>query len=309
MKKLSHRPTGRAIVPSLKTLRTLREVARLGSFSAAGEALGLSQPAVSNQIRQLEQQVGCALLDRAGKATRLTPEGELLIAATSRALGEVEAAVDEIRRQRAVVSGALVLAAGATAIKHLLPAVMADLRARHPAIDLRLITGNTSEMIPGLLDGSIDLGLLTGPIRHAPLQSRFFYRDRLVCITPAMQAPAAVARRAMLKNRNLVLFDRGGSIRQAINEWLGLSRKAAVHITDIGSADAQSAFVRAGFGWSIVSEIAVREEAAEKKIDIMRLDPPLARDLVLVWHAERAAKPVIAAALDVFAAHAANATR
>jgi DNA-binding transcriptional LysR family regulator len=293
-------------LPNLERLRALREVARLGGFSAAADTLGVTQPAVSNQIRQLEQQLGISLLERIGKASKPTPEGEVLIAASSRAFAELETAIDEIARMRSDLSGTLVMATGATATTHLLPPVMVDLRARHPGIDLRVLTGNTADLIPGLLDGSIDLGLLTAPIRDPHLRSRFFFRDRLVCITPPGEAPTSrTIRPRDLKNRQLVLYDRGGSIRRATDTWLGAVDRRRVRVTDIGSAEAQVAFVRAGLGWSIVSEIAAREDAAAGRIDLFGLDPPLFRDLVLVWRADRASRPVIAAALAVFASHVA----
>jgi DNA-binding transcriptional LysR family regulator len=296
----------RRYLPTLERLRALREVARLGGFSAAARALGLTQPAVSNQVRLLEQQLGSKLLERVGKSAKATPEGELLIAAASRAFAEIDTAIDEIARRGAEVSGALVMAAGATATKHLLPAAMADLRARHPAIDLRVLTGNSADMIPGLLDGSIDIGLLTAPIRHPKLRTRFFFRDRLVCIAPPAEAPAVRAVRPRdLAGRQLVLYDRGGSIRRAIDRWLGSARHR-VRISDIGSADAQAAFVRAGLGWSIISEIAAREDADAGQVDLRALAPPLSRDLVLVWRGDRAQRPVLAASLAVFASHAAS---
>jgi DNA-binding transcriptional LysR family regulator len=293
-------------LPDLDRLRTLREVARLGSFSAAARTLALTQPAVSNQIRLLEQQLGKKLLERIGKSAKPTPEGDLLIAAASRAFAEIDTAIDEIARRDAEVSGTLVMAAGATATKHLLPAVMADLRARHPAIDLRVLTGNTADMLPGLLDGSIELGLLTAPLRRPNLRTRFFFRDRLVCIVPPADAPAARAIRPRdLAGRQLVLYDRGGSIRRAIDRWLGVARHH-VRISDIGSADAQAAFVRAGLGWSIISEIAARDDADTRHVDLLKLAPPLSRDLVLVWRADRAQRPIIAASLAVFARHTAS---
>jgi DNA-binding transcriptional LysR family regulator len=114
-------------LPSLERLRALREVARLGGFSAAARALGLTQPAVSNHVRLLEQQLGLKLLERIGKTARPTREGETLIAASARAFAEIDRAMDEIARANAAVSGPLVLATGATATTHLLPPVMADL--------------------------------------------------------------------------------------------------------------------------------------------------------------------------------------
>jgi DNA-binding transcriptional LysR family regulator len=290
---------------NLERLRTLREVARLGGFSAAARTLALTQPAVSNQIRLLEQQLGTRLLERLGKTARPTPEGERLIAATARAFAEIDTAIDAIAGMRAEVSGALVIAAGATATTHLLPPVMADLRTRHPAIELRVRTGNTQDMIPGLLDGSIDLGLLTAPVRDRHLRQTFFFRDRLVCIAPAGEAPASRAVRPRdLVGRPLVLYDRGGSIRRAIDRWLDPVR-GQVRVSDIGSAEAQAAFVRAGLGWSIISDVAARADAEAGRLDLRRLAPPLSRDLVVVWRADRAERPVIAAALVVFSGHAA----
>jgi DNA-binding transcriptional LysR family regulator len=294
-------------LPSLERLRALREVARLGGFSAAAKALGLTQPAVSNHVRLLEQQLGLKLLERIGKSARPTREGETLIAASARAFAEIDRAMDEIARANAAVSGPLVLATGATATTHLLPPVMADLRMRHPAIDLSVMTGNTVDMIPGLLDGSIDLGLLTAPVRDKHLRSRFFFRDRLVCITPPGQAPTAKAIRPRdLEGRQLFLYDRGGSIRRAADAWLDAADRRRIRVASIGSAEAQTAFAAAGLGWSIVSEIVAREANAAGRIDLRLLQPPLSRDLVLVWRADRAARPVIAAALDVFSSHAAS---
>ena len=293
-------------LPSLERLRALREVARLGGFSAAAKVLGLTQPAVSNHVRLLEQQLGLKLLERIGKTARPTREGETLIAASARAFAEIDRAMDEIARANAAVSGPLVLATGATATTHLLPPIMADLRMRHPAIDLSVITGNTVDMIPGLLDGSIDLGLLTAPVRDKHLRSRFFFRDRLVCITPPGQAPTKAIRPRDLEGRQLFLYDRGGSIRRAADAWLDAADRKRIRVASIGSAEAQTTFAAAGLGWSIVSEIVAREASAAGRIDLRLLQPPLSRDLVLVWRADRATRPVIAAALDVFSSHAAS---
>src|ERR1700730_1628530 len=262
-------------LPSLERLRALREVARLGGFSAAADTLRLPPPAVSNQIRQLEQQLGTSLLERIGKASKPTPEGDLLIAAASRAFAELETAIDEIARMRSDVSGTLVLATGATATRHLLPPVMVDLQARHPGIDLRVLTGNTQDMIPGLLDGSIDLGLLTASIRDPHLQSRFFFRDRQVCITPPGDAPTSRAIRPRdLENRQLILYDRGGSIRRAVDSWLAAVDRRRIRVTDIGSAEAQVAFLRAGLGWSIVSGVAAPGGAPPRAGGALRPQPP-----------------------------------
>ena len=294
----------RRAMPSLERLRTLREVARLGGFSAAADTLALTQPAVSNQIRQLEALLDVPLLERLGRTIRPTRAGATLIAGAERAFAELETAMDAIARQQVHIAGTLVVAAGATATRHLLPAVIADLRARHPGIELRILTGNTTDLVGGLRDGTIDLGVLTAGPDTGSLATLLFFRDRLVCVTPPGEAPSAGTVRAPdLTDRQLVLFDRGGSIRHTIDGWLASADKSSLRIIDLGSAEAQIAFVRAGFGWSIVSAIAVQEDVAAKRLDLLELDPPLSRDLVLAWHPERATRPIIAAALEVFTAH------
>lgn len=295
-------PTLRRHLPSLDRLRALREVARTGGFSSAADTLGLTQPAVSNQIRQLEQQLGARLLERIGKTARPTAEGAVLIAAADRALATLDAALDDIALMRATVTGTLVLATGATSTRYLLPAVVAELTARHSGIDLRIVTGNTGDLVVGVLDGSIDLGLLTAPVHDPHLDTRPFYRDRLVCVTPPSQAPTtgSVTPRD-LEGRRVILYDRAGAIRRSIDTWLDGADRDRIRITDIGSSDAQMAYVRAGFGWSIISEMATREDAAARRVDVRQLDPPIHRDLVLVWRRDRAARPVIEAALAAFA--------
>jgi len=292
-------------LPSLERLRTLREVARAGSFSAAAETLGLTQPAVSNQIRQLEQEAGARLLERIARNSRPTPEGKTLIAAADQAMTVIENALDEILGMRAEVAGPLVLATGATATRYLLPDVIAELAARHPGIDLRVITGNTTDLIAGVSDGSIDIGLLTAPVDGPQIEHHFYYRDHMVCIAPAGLAPAG-GRVAPtdIEGQRLILFDRAGSIRRAIDGWLDGADRAQVRITDVGSSDAQVAYVGSGFGWSVISEMATREAAAAGRVDVRQLDPPISRDLVLAWRRDRASRPVIAAALAVFGDHA-----
>ncbi|HUK10450.1 MAG TPA: LysR family transcriptional regulator [Stellaceae bacterium] len=296
-------------LPSLERLRALREVARTGGFSAAADALAITQPAVSNQIRLLEEQLGVTLLERVGRRVALTHQGEILVGAAARAFKELEVAIEEISRMQAEIMGVLVVAAGPTVTRHLLPPVMADLRTRHPGIDVRVLMGNADVLISGIVDGVTDLGLFTGPVRHSQLRGSLFYQDRFVRITPP--AKAHVLRRIQprdLEGRELVLYESGGSaVRRVIDDWLDAADRSRIRVTDIGSADAQVAFVRAGLGWAIIPEIAAREDAQAGRIDVLELDPPLTRDLMLIWRADRAARPIVAAALASFAVHAAAA--
>lgn len=127
-------------------VRTLQEVVRRGSFSRAAEDLHLSQPAARLHIRQLEDKVGLALVERVGKRASPTRAGETLLEHAERAFAELEAARQALQDLRGVVGGRLRVGTGATASIHLLPPVLRRLHARYPAIELVVVTGNSREV-------------------------------------------------------------------------------------------------------------------------------------------------------------------
>src|SRR5215468_646076 len=134
-------------------LRTLREIARLQSFSRAAEALRLSQPAVSLHVRQLENALGLPLLERVGKRAAATQAGTLLLERGGRAL---EAPAASIHALRGVVAGRIRVGTGATASIYLLPPILRRLRARYPAIELVIVTGNASDIAKAVAENALD---------------------------------------------------------------------------------------------------------------------------------------------------------
>ena len=127
-------------------LRTLHEIARLGSFSRAADSLHLSQPAVSLHVRQLEDGLGLPLLERMGRRAALTRAGAVLLEHGGRALDALEAAAARVRALRGVVAGRVRVGTGATASIYLLPPILRRLRARYPDLELVIVTGNTPEI-------------------------------------------------------------------------------------------------------------------------------------------------------------------
>ena len=154
---------------NLDHLRMFAQVAELGSFSAAAERNGVTQPAVSLQVRQLERRYGLKLVERVGRRARPTAAGlELLthIRAIDATLAQAEQAMTAHASQ---VSGRLRLGTGATACTYLLPPLLADLRRRFPALEVVASTGNTADMLRGLENNALDIGLVTMPAGpHVP---------------------------------------------------------------------------------------------------------------------------------------------
>ena len=281
-------------------LRTLQEIAKRGSFSRAAEHLHLSQPAVSLHIRQLEERVGMPLLERVGKRAFPTAAGEILLGHAARVFQELEAAAEALDRFRGVVSGRIRLGTGATASIHLLPPLLRRMRARHPEIELIVVTGNAPEMARAVAANELDLAIVTLPVTARPLVVSSVYHDPLLAIAP----PGPRWRRrkpitaAELAEHPLMLYEAGGTIRRVIDDWFrraGVSPRVAM---ELGNEEAIKKLVGAGLGLSIIPAIATRNEARDGSLVVLRLEPPLARRLGIVRRRDKPVGP----ALEVFLA-------
>jgi len=289
----------RRALPSLQRLRALEAVVRLGGFSAAADEMLLTQSAVSNQIRRLEDEIGVPLIERLGKRVKPTAEGEILLAAAGDIFAALERALLAIADTRGEVTGRFVMGGGGTASTYHLPPLLARFADAHPKAEVNLHTGHATELVHGLIDGAIDLIVTSGIPADARLVREFFAEDRLVCIMPPGEETALteIAPRD-LDGRRLVLFEKGFPLRDPVDEWLAAAGGAgapAPNILDVGLAEAQKSFVMAGFGWSIVPDIAVAREAARGWMKALPLAPPLSRPLQMAWRRDRAMNPAIRA--------------
>ena len=294
------------ILPSLSRLRALRAVCRTGGFSAAARELLLTQSAVSNQIRQLEDETGVLLVERIGKSARPTPEGEILLACADDVLAMLNSTLQRIADMRGEVTGRFVFGAGSAPSIYLLPGLLSHFADLHPKVEVELMTGTVRELIPGLVDGSLDMLVAAAPISDPRLDQEPFFEDTQVCILPPTDETALTAVRPRdLAGRRLVLPQRHHRLRENIDAWLeaGCSpADAPPEILDVDLSEALKGFVMAGFGWAIISEIAVTKELGQGLLKALPLSPPLARQLVTVWRRDREANPAIKAMREIIAA-------
>jgi DNA-binding transcriptional LysR family regulator len=283
-------------------LRTLHEIVRLQSFSRAAEVLHLSQPAVSLHVRQLEEALGLPLLERVGRRATTTQAGALLLERGGRALEALEAAAASIHALRGVVAGRVKVGTGATASIYLLPAVLRRLRARYPEIELVIVTGNTPEIAEAVADNSLDLGIVTLPVRPRHLAVTPFYADRLVAIVPPdwrwpSRRGRGGRRRALaprdLAGEPLILYERGGTIRQIIEDWFRRGRVTPRVAMELGNGEAIKELVSAGLGPSITSWVSVRAEAHAGTLRVIPLAPPLVRRLGIIKRRDKPDNPAL----------------
>ena len=274
---------------NLDHLRTFAQVVELGSFSAAAERGGVTQPAVSLQIRQLERRFGVKLVERIGRRAGPTAAGlELLthIRVIDAALAQAEQAMSAHASQ---VSGRIRLGTGATACTYLLPSVLADLRRRFPALDIVASTGNTSDMLRGLENNTLDMALVTLPAPGRMFQVNLVMEDEFVAIFPARDAGAIpdVVTPQSLAGLPLVLFEPGARTRRLVDDWFEAAGVAAKPVMELGSTEAMKEIVAAGLGCAVLPKLAVSGAGQRDALAVRSLTPRLSRDLALVLRRDK----------------------
>jgi DNA-binding transcriptional LysR family regulator len=310
-------------------LRTLQAIARHGSFSRAAQALNLTQPAVSMQVRHLERALGLSLLERVGKRAFPTRAGQLLLTHADRALRELEAGVERVQGLRGVVAGRVRLGTSASISIYLLPPALRRFRARYPETEIVIVTGNAAEITRAIVANTLDVGIVSLPVRDRELTVTPFFHDELVAIAatewgaprwPPTRSAAARRSRAAPRSRDrftssgprwpktvdaptlagypLILFEAGATLRRVIDGWFHRAGVAPRSPMDLGNTEAIKKLVEAGLGLSVTSWFSVKSEVRAGTLTAMRLTPPLERQIGLVRRRDKPNTP----ALDAFVA-------
>jgi DNA-binding transcriptional LysR family regulator len=281
-------------------LRTLQAIARLGSFSRAAQALNLTQPAVSMQIRHLERALGLPLLERVGKRAFPTRAGQLLLTHADRALRELEAGVERVQGLRGVVAGRVRLGTSASISIYLLPPALRRFRARYPETEIVIVTGNAAEITRAIVANTLDVGIVSLPVRDRELAVTPFFRDELVAIGPPERAwrRLKTVDAPTLAGHPLILFEAGATLRRVIDGWFHRAGVAPRSPMDLGNTEAIKKLVEAGLGLSVTSWFSVKGEVRAGTLTAMRLTPALERQIGLVRRRDKPNTP----ALDAFVA-------
>ncbi|WP_235814001.1 LysR family transcriptional regulator, partial [Pseudomonas ficuserectae] len=243
---------------NLNHLHTFSLVIAHGSFSAAAERLHLTQPAVSLQIRQLEDQLNLKLIERVGKRLKPTSAGTTLLEHIARIEAVVEDALLELSSHASGVAGKVAIGTGATACIHLLPPMLQALRRRFAQLDVRVSTGNTDGILKAVEENRLDLALVTLPASGRSLHITPLLEDEFVAIFASSQQPiAAEMTPEHLCELPLVVFEAGSSTRLLINEWFLQAGIRIKPVMELGNIEAIKEMVAAGLGYSIVPRMAV----------------------------------------------------
>jgi DNA-binding transcriptional LysR family regulator len=275
-----------------RRLQVFHAVARKLSFTKAAEALHMTQPAVTFQIRQLEEQFRTRLFDRAQGRIALTPAGVTALEYAERVLAlsnELELRMKELGSRPA---GPLLVGASTTIADYLLPPLLAEFKSRHPAVQPRLVVANSEAVQARVADRSLDLGFIEGESRLPSLASEVCCDDELqvVCAPSHPLAKLKSVTPRTLARHALVRREPGSGTREVIDRYLqkaGVAPDSLHVVMELGSPEAIKGLVATGLGFTIVSRATVAKETRLGQLVRLPLQPRLKRRLFAIYPDER----------------------
>lgn len=275
-----------------RRLQVFHTVARLLSFTKAAETLHMTQPAVTFQVRQLEEYFNTRLFDRTHNRISLTEAGKQVFGYADKIFelyAEMENAVREVTGE---ISGALIIGASTTIAEYMLPALLGDFKARYPDVTVHLKVSNTDGIVHMVENNDIDLGVVEAPVSNKNLVVEECRMDQLVVIMPPGHA---LARETSISVQKLLQYpficrEEGSGTREVISEYLNRENVSSNDLQicmDLGSPEAVKGAVEAGMGISVVSRATILKELQLGSLVAVILDPALERPFSFVHQKQK----------------------
>ncbi len=282
-------------------LETFLEVARHASFSRAAEKRFRTQPAISAQIRALEEEVGARLLDRSGGRVALTAPGKVFQRYAEEALESRRAALAAVGEMERVPRGEIVVGANEATCLHILPEVFADFKKQYASVAVSIHRSERARIMEAIIENSVDFGVVSLPVADNRLTVVPIHRDELVVIVPP--------RHPLAKRKNVAVADvvkyplllpKVGRTRDAI-ENLFHERHLRPNISmELDSSELLKRFVAADVGVGFIARSNVVEDVRAKVLAAVPLaDAQIKRDLALVFRKDKALSRAALAFIDI----------
>lgn len=282
-------------------LETFLEVARLSSFSRAAEKRFRTQPAISAQIRALEEEVGARLLDRSGGRVALTAAGKVFQRYAEEALESRRAALASVGEMERVPRGELVVGANEATCLHILPEVFAEFKKQYASVAVSIHRAERARIMEAIIENSVDFGVVSMPVSDNRLTVVPIHRDELVVIAPP-QHPLAKFKAATMADvvKYPLLLPKVGRTRDAI-ENLFHERHLKPNVSmELDSSELLKRFVAADVGVGFIARSNVVEDVRAKVLAALPLaDAQIKRDLALVFRKDKALSRAALAFIDI----------
>jgi LysR family hydrogen peroxide-inducible transcriptional activator len=271
---------------STKQLRYFEALARHGHFGRAAEQCGVSQPALSMQISELEQQLGVALIERRSKGVALTDAGREVAARAAKVLIDLRDITDYAASCRAPLTAPIRFGVIPTIGPYLLPQLLLGLRAQHPDLELAIRETQTRTLLSELLAGGLDLLLLALPVDHPDVETLPLAADRFLLAVPPDRTFGARVRISpeRIVNDRLLLLEEGHCLRDQALAVCNLQPAGAMNTFGVSSLSTVVQMVANGLGLTLLPEISIPHETARGNVKILRFaNPEPERIIGLAW--------------------------
>jgi DNA-binding transcriptional LysR family regulator len=271
-------------------LHTFLEIVRLKSFSKAAQTCYRTQPAISAQVRQLEQELRADLFERFGSRISLTTAGRIFAEHAEQMLELRRRAQDAIAELETNPRGELVIAANEATCIYILPKVFSVYRQLFPAVQLQVDRSYASRVVEAVAENSADFGLTQLPVDEKRLQVVDIHHDEICAIVPAGH-PLADSKTVEARDvaEFYLLLPKQGKTRTRLNHWLELVEDQVRISMELDSTEMMKRFVLAGLGVSFLAISNCREEVADGRLHAITLAPePMVRRLGLIYRRDKA---------------------
>lgn len=269
---------------TLKQLRYFDALARHGHFGRAAETCAISQPALSMQIREMEEVLGSELFERGARQVRLTGFGEEVLGRAREILRGVEELADMARAARGSLSGRLRIGVIPTIAPYLLPAIIARLTEANEGLDLHLRETVTPKLIRELEEGRLDTAIVALPVSEPFLTEVDLFAEDFVLVRPGTDAEKPVPQPEKLREMRLLLLEEGHCFRDQALSFCYAGQTAPRELLDGSSLSTLVQMVGAGIGVTLIPEMAVAVETRSAHVAIARFNGAQpSRRIGMVW--------------------------
>ena len=275
-----------------RRLQVFHTVARLLSFTKAADELHMTQPAVTFQVRQLEEQFNTRLFDRTHNRISLTDAGHRVFESAGK-IFQLYAEMDNaVRELTGDISGVLILGASTTIAEYMLPVLLGDFKEKFPDVVIRLKVANTDGIVSQVENNMIDLGVVEAPVSNKNLVVEKCRMDELVLIVPPNHELASrdVISLAEITKYPFICREEGSGTREVMIESMNAAGICNTDLSvsmELGSLEAIKGAVEAGMGVSVLSSATIAKELKLGSLVAIKLDPPLTRPFSFVHQKQK----------------------
>jgi LysR family hydrogen peroxide-inducible transcriptional activator len=269
---------------TLRQLRYFDALAAYSHFGRAAAACAVSQPALSMQIKDLEEALGAVLIERGARQVRLTKFGEEAAPRVRDILRSVDELGDFARASRDRLAGRLRIGMIPTIAPYLLPTVIGDLVEEHPELDVHVREALTSKLIQELAEGRLDTAIVALPVSEPSLTEVPLFAENFLLVRPGEDEGTPVPTSEQLREMRLLLLEEGHCFRDQALSFCDMQSSPPRELLDASSLSTLVQMVSAGMGVTLIPEMAVPVETRSASVSLARFkDPQPSRIIGMIW--------------------------